>query len=452
LISADFPFKLKTDSPLNQQARRIFMTNTAATLLDSLQPFAISLLIGLATGIERERSHENGDPVTGMRTFALIALLGTVAAEAANAALTFGLAFFITALVILGYWRSTGASSGMTAEAAAGNPDLGLTTEFAAGLVFALGYLARNEPFLSGILGIALVAILYFRKRLHWFARDVLRPQEITAAILLAIFIFVVIPFLPHQTVDPWNLINPRQLAQVIALIAAIEFCGYASERIVGARVGLLVTGFLGGFASSTAVFLSMSKAARREPEKMRSILGACLLSIVSPLILFMMIIAATSPNLLSWVGPPVITAAGMSAFLGILIGSRAVPLPHDAREARNPLDLRNLLKLALLICGLLLLSALMQRYAGANGLSLVSFIAGLFELHGVTLATATVHAAKNLTDHEATQALLLAVLASFLSKLVIAWVLSPGRFALAMSGLLTLVMVMGGFTFAVLA
>jgi uncharacterized membrane protein (DUF4010 family) len=424
------------------------MSTTTATLLDSLQPFAISLLIGLATGIERERSHENGAPVMGMRTFALTALLGTVAAQVANSALTFGLAMFITALVILGYWRSTATSVEKVAPSEADKPDLGLTTEFAGGLVFALGYLARSEPFLSGILGIALVSILYFRKRLHWFARDVLRPQEITAAILLAIFTFVLIPFLPHQTVDPWNLINPRQLAQVIALIAAIEFCGYASERIVGARVGLLVTGFLGGFASSTAVFLSMSKAAKREPQKIRSILGACLLATVSPLILFMMIIAATSPSLISWVGPSILSAAVMAAFLGIVIGSRAAPLPQDPGEARSPLDLRNLLKLAFLICGLLLFSALMQRYVGAEGLSVVSFIAGLFELHGVTLATATVHAAQNLSDQEATQALLLAVLASFVSKLGIAWVLSPGRFALAMSGLLIIIMVTGGFAF----
>jgi uncharacterized membrane protein (DUF4010 family) len=422
------------------------MSSTSATLLDSLQPFAISLLIGLATGIERERSHENGEPVMGMRTFALTALLGTVAAQAANTALTFGLAFFITALVIMGYWRSTVSSAGVSAQPEHRAPDLGLTTELAAGLVFALGYLARSEPFLSGILGIVLVAILYFRKRLHWFARDVLRPQEITAVILLAIFIFVLVPFLPHQTVDPWHLINPRQLAQVIALIAAIEFCGYASERIVGARVGLLVTGFLGGFASSTAVFLSLSKAARREPEKIRSLLGACLLAIVSPLILFMMIIAASSPSLMPRLAPPIAMLAGTAAFLGILIGSRAAPLPRDSQEVRNPLDLRNLVKLALLICGLLLLSALMQRYAGAKGLSLVSFIAGLFELHGVTLATATVHAAQNLTDQEATQALLLAVLASFLSKLGIVWVLAPGRFAMAMSGLLTLIVIMGGF------
>jgi uncharacterized membrane protein (DUF4010 family) len=425
------------------------MSTSTATLLDSLQPFAISLLIGLATGIERERSQDSGEIVMGMRTFALTALLGTLAAHVGDEALTFGLVFFITALVVLGYWRSTGPLATASSQPAEGSrPDLGLTTEFAAGLVFGLGYLAKGEPFMSTILGIVMVAILYFRKRLHWFARDVLRPQEITAALLLAVFIFVFVPFLPNHTVDPWNLINPRQLAQVIALIAGIEFCGYASERFAGPRVGILVTGFLGGFASSTAVFLSLSKAARKQPDKLRSFLGACLLAIVSPLILFMMILAATSPNLVPLVGPSIFASAATAAFLGVLIGSRAAPLPVNQNEQRSPLDLRNLLKLGLFISGLLVLSALMQSYVGAKGMSVVSFVGGLFELHGVTLATATLHAAQNISNQDATQALLLAVLASFVSKLTISWMLAPSRFAWAISGLLAVIVSLGGTAF----
>jgi len=68
-----------------------------------------------------------------------------------------------------------------------------------------------------------------------------------------------------------------------------------------------------------------------------------------------------------------------------------------------------------------------------------------------VTLATATLHAAQNLTNQEATLALLLAVVASFLSKLTILWTLSPVRFAGAMSAFLLLVLGAGGVTFIVM-
>lgn len=418
------------------------MSSPTVTLLDSLQPFAISFMIGLGTGIERECSQTEGSSIMGMRTFALVALLGTLTAVIALPALTFGLILFVGALVVLGYWRSTQKSP---------NPDLGLTTEIAAGLVFGLGYLAVSSPLMSVILGIVLIATLYFRKRLHWFARDVLRPEEITAAILLAIFVFVVIPFLPDHPVDPWNLLNPRQLAQVMALIAAIEFSGYASERIAGPRLGILVTGLLGGFASSTAVYLSLSKAAQREPEKLRSLMGACLLAIVSPLLLCLTIIAATSPTLMSTVGPPLVAGGAVAAILGLIIGMRAVSPPSAPDEQRSPLDWRSLVKLGLFIAGLFILSALVQDLVGTKGISLVSFVGGLFELHGVTLATATLHAAQNLTNQEATLALLLAVVASFLSKLTILWTLSPVRFAGAMSAFLLLVLGAGGVTFIVM-
>jgi uncharacterized membrane protein (DUF4010 family) len=119
--------------------------------------------------------------------------------------------------------------------------------------------------------------------------------------------------------------------------------------------------------------------------------------------------------------------------------------------EQRSPLDWRSLVKLGLFIAGLFILSALVQDLVGTKGISLVSFVGGLFELHGVTLATATLHAAQNLTNQEATLALLLAVVASFLSKLTILWTLSPVRFAGAMSAFLLLVLGAGGVTFIVM-
>lgn len=412
-------------------------------LLDSIQPFAIALLIGLGAGIERERSHSAADNVMGMRTFMLIALLGTGSAVIGQAALTLGVLVFVTALVALGYWRAT---SGDRPEV-----DPGLTTELAGGVVFVLGFFAKSEPLLAAALGVVLVAILYFRKRLHTFAHDVLRPQEITTAILLAVFVFVFIPFIPNRMLDPWNLLNFRQLAQVVALIAVIEFCGYIAERLAGAKVGLLATGLLGGFASSTAVFLNLSKKAKAQPEKLQVIVGACLLAIVSPLLLFMAIIAATSSSLLSSVSGPTTAAVICASVLGVAIGRRGHIATNGLEERRNPLDLRGVIRLGALLSVLLAASLLAQRIFGEAGINAVSFLGGLFELHGVTLADATLHATGALNSEATTQALFLAVGASFLSKITICWVLSPGRFALIMTGLLLVIFGAGGLTAVIL-
>ncbi len=224
-------------------------------VINTLQPFVVALLIGLMAGIERERSQQEQEVVVGMRTFTLIALLGAIAGYINVMELTLSLSLFVIVMVGLGYWRSTHA-----------NPERGLTTEIAAAIIFSLGYMAIKSPILAGLLGILLVAILFFRSRLHWFAKDVLQPQEIATFILLLIFIFIIIPFFPDRPIDIWNLVNPRKLAQVLVFIAIIQFGSYIAKRIAGARVGLLITGFLGGFVSSTVVFLDLARVAKNQP------------------------------------------------------------------------------------------------------------------------------------------------------------------------------------------
>lgn len=137
-------------------------------VLDDFQPFAISLFIGLGAGLERERSQSEGETTSGVRTFALIALLGTIAARVDSQSLTAVLGLAIVALTTSGYWRATS----RTADDGR-RPDLGLTTEVAAAVVFGLGYLAARAPFLAGILGVATVSILHSRNRLHVFAHHI---------------------------------------------------------------------------------------------------------------------------------------------------------------------------------------------------------------------------------------------------------------------------------------
>jgi uncharacterized membrane protein (DUF4010 family) len=40
--------------------------------------------------------------------------------------------------------------------------------------------------------------------------------------------------------------VNPRKLLMLFALIALLQFAGYAANRLFGARSGLTLSGFLG--------------------------------------------------------------------------------------------------------------------------------------------------------------------------------------------------------------
>jgi uncharacterized membrane protein (DUF4010 family) len=69
--------------------------------------------------------------------------------------------------------------------------------------------------------------------------------------LLLAGAALVVMPLLPDHAVDSWGVLVPTRLWRMVVLILAVGMAGHLASRIVGARWGLPLAGFLSGFASS---------------------------------------------------------------------------------------------------------------------------------------------------------------------------------------------------------
>lgn len=189
----------------------------------------------------------------------------------------------------------------------------------------------------------------------------------------------------------------------------------------------------------------------KERPETFAAALGSGLFATAATILFYVAIIGAASPALLASVGVPAASAAAAALALGWVVGDRRNPSAVSHPERRHPLDIRAVLKLGAFISVLLALTAVVKSAFGAQALDLVSFVGGLFELHSVSFANATLHAAGGITKDEATKALLLALGASFVSKLAISWVLAFGRFALAMTGLLAVVAGTAGVIFMLL-
>src|SRR5690606_31252151 len=81
------------------------------------QGLAVALGVGLLMGIERERHQPPGSDTlpAGVRSFALVALAGWLAALLGQAALLVVLAG-VAALAVVAYWRSSGSDPGVTSE------------------------------------------------------------------------------------------------------------------------------------------------------------------------------------------------------------------------------------------------------------------------------------------------------------------------------------------------
>lgn len=403
-------------------------------ILASLQPFAISFLIGLFIGIERERSHPLGHEAMGVRTFILLAMLGTLSAWIPQPIITIAIAAFAVIAILLGYLRSTATLSKNK------KTNIGLTTEFSAAVVFCLGFITPNNSLLAVILGIAVLLVLLGRKRLHQISHSHLKPEEVQTASLILVIMLGILPFLPNYPIDPWQLFNPYRFWLLVVIIALIQFSGYVAVRVFGERLGMVLMGFFGGLVSSTAVFVNLPRLIKKNPRLFRHAAAAAILATVAMLIEFIVIVAVAAPQLVIDVIWPIVAMMTTGTIIALLIiyGTSQEKL---AAHSINPLDFKSVLRLACLIGGMIFLIGLTKQYMGLEGLRLVAFLGGLFELHSTTYAIATVYFTQNLSLHEAIVALSLAVFAGFFAKFILLWGLARDKFAMLTSIVLVIMM-----------
>jgi nitrate reductase NapE component len=176
----------------------------------------VALAIGLLIGAERERAKPSGGS-PGVRTFALIAVMGVVAVQlppVVAAALVGGTVL----LVVVGYAWSTAKDPGMTSEAAA------IAT-------LGLGALTATEPALAVGLAVSITVLLVSRESLHRFVRETVTDRERVDALKFFVAAFVVLPLLPTGHVGPYGVWVPQQIWLLVVLIIGIGWIGYVATR-----------------------------------------------------------------------------------------------------------------------------------------------------------------------------------------------------------------------------
>lgn len=371
-------------------------------------PYLIAGLIGFFVGLEREKAHA-GDKALGIRTFLLLSLLGATAGALESPLVQGAIAAFSLSLVGISYYNSR---------------DRGLTTEIAAALVFVLGFSAHKEPMVSAVLGPLVALVLISKSPLHAWTKD-LKIAEVQAAILLLLLAITVWNLLPDRTVDPWELFNPKKFGYIVLILGGLEFTSYVLVKIWGPRFGHLATGFLGGFVSSTAVTLSLARSSKKRSSP--ADVGVALAALTASLLELVLLVAFISWSLMVDLLPSFVTA--------IVIGSLLVwkwrKKDHSHQvELRSPLDLKGVIRLSVFFMAVLMVVALAKEHLGSAGILTASLITGTMELHGLTMATATMHKYGRINTDLAHTSLIGAAIASFITKAAIARFVGSSAFA----------------------
>lgn len=226
--------------------------------LDPLQRVGLALSIGFLVGVERgwkQRDDSEGQRVAGIRTFALIGLLGGVcgllfpavgAAPVAAMTLAFGAAF-----------------AAFQFRQAVKDSDNSVTSTVAGLLVFALGFYAVvGETVVAAAAAVAGTIVLAFKEGLHNWVRSI-TWKEMRSALLILAATCIALPLMPEGAVDPWGAVEPRSLWWLTILIASASFAGYVALRALGPRAGLMIGALAGAVVSSTVVTIDLSRRVR---------------------------------------------------------------------------------------------------------------------------------------------------------------------------------------------
>ncbi|HVW08542.1 MAG TPA: DUF4010 domain-containing protein [Bryobacteraceae bacterium] len=333
---------------------------------------AITLGIGLLVGFEREWSHKD----LGVRTFAIIALLGTLAALISS---TFVIACFAGVLVLVTVVHVGNALHDRPLET---------TTSGALMVTFALGVLTGNgHVFTPTAFAIVMTLLLSLKPQFSRFAGG-LTHEEVRGAVFLGLIGFVVYPLLPDRFIDPWGLVNPREAWLTIILIAAIGFINYVLLRLYSRR-GLYYGAIFGGLVNSTATIAELGGAVQSAGEERRTLSVILnLLTIEAMFVRNLVLLAIFSPPAAAIAVWPIASMA--------LCGA-AIAHFHQSTSGEgtpvtigSPVRIGSIARFGLLFIVIQAATSLGQRILGNYGTIGVSVLGGLASSASTTAAAAS--------------------------------------------------------------
>ena len=410
-----------------------------AVLDDNVVALVLAAALGLFLGLEREWSEKTA----GIRTFSLVSLSAAVFTILEEPLLLVAGASLVVALgVILGV------------QGLLGQVDtLSLTTSASLLVAYGVGSLVASGFVVEGVT-VAVVSsfVLVLREELHGVA-DALSREEVRSGTEFAILAFVVYPLLPtgEQSLSVANLsvsFEPRIVWLMVVFVAGIGIGNYAIVRVYGGR-GIVVTGFFGGLASSTAVVGAMLDHVGQNREVTDYGVAAVLLANAS------MALRNLAIAVVFTLGSGVLYEP-LLPLGAVIIGAVAVAATTAdwsatiEMELDTPFTLRYALGVGLLFLAVLLGGSFAEAQFGTEGLYVAALLAGLVSSAGATASAVVLYSNGSVTGPEATVAILLATAASIAVKAGLS-AMSPNRaFARAVAVRSAAVLVAAGAAAAV--
>lgn len=371
---------------------------------------AVAVGIGMLIGLEREWSNKD----VGIRTFAIVALAGMLAA-------TIGQPVVVASLV--GVLLLVAAMNGRSILT---DRSLEITTSAALIATYLLGTLVGLGHIFTPVAGaIVITMLLAWKTELSRFAGG-LQPSEIRSAVLLGLIGFVIYPVLPNRYLDPWNLFNPSDAWISVIAISGIGFVNYVLLRIYSTK-GLYLSAVFGGLVNSTATVAELSSRIR-ESGMAALATSLCLVATMAMFARNLVLVALFSPRSL---GATLAPLMAMTLVAGFWVRRNRVPdrsAPPGNLSLTSPIALEKVVRFGAIFVAIQITGALLGRLFGVSGVLAVGFLGGLVSSASTTVAAATMAMHGQISPAVAGRTTVLASLASAAINLPIIWRVTRDR------------------------
>ncbi len=386
----------------------------------------IALLLGLLVGFQREHA---GRQIAGVRSFALITVLGAVAA-----ALSHELGPWIVAAGFLGVATLAVLRSLARREAAAA--DTGAATQAAMLLMYAVGaMLILGSAPVAVAIGGGTAVLLQLKPTLHGAVKK-LSEADMRAIMQFALVSAVILPVLPDEEYGPYNVLNPRHIWLMVVLIVGISIAGYLTFRFLGDRVGVLLGGILGGVISSTATTVSYARRTANAPGAVAAAVAVVMIATAVSYIRVLVEVSAVAPTFFKHAVGPIAALGVLTAALGLLFWWRKRDGAEGVPEPKNPSELKAALVFAAVYSLVLLLVAAVRDRLGEEALYIVALISGGVDMDAITLSVSRMVADERLDGQTAWRYLLVAASSNMLFKTAFAFAVGARQLGMWMAAL----------------
>lgn len=402
--------------------------------LTIISQLGIALILGMIIGLERgwiTREHPQGGGQDGIRNFGLIGLLGALSALLAQ---QWGTG--ILGIIFLGLSILSITSYVLTAKK---SQDYGTTTEIALLITFVLGALVVRGLAIEAVAVAVIVTwLLKIKIELHqvllW-----LEDKELIATLQVLLLATVALPLLPNQDLGPWQAINPRAIGLLVFLIISISYIGYFILRLWQDRAGVLLTGLLGGFASSTATTIVLSRMAKQGENVVKIIAAAIGLANATMSPRLLLVVGLINLKLATQLTLPMLILGLIPLIVGFIIIRQGITHKETniSLKLSNPVELKTAVGYAFILAIFSVFIQGANHWFGNTGVYILATISGLADVDAVTI-TLSRAVNKTISFEVARNGIFLAVFMNTLVKIVLARIIG-GRQLAFWSGLILL-------------